>query len=107
MSKYYGSVGYTETVETRPGVWAEQVTVKNYKMDILRRNMRWQNSGNLNDDKVISNEVSLIADPYALEHLGNIRYVSFLGSKWKVTSIELDAPRIKLSIGGVYNEETT
>lgn len=107
MAKYYGTVGYAETVETRPGVWVEGITEKSYQMDILRRNLRWQNSGNLNDDLVISNEVSLIADPYAFEHLGNIKYVSFLNSKWKVTSIEVDAPRLKLSIGGVYNEETT
>jgi hypothetical protein len=107
MAKYYGSVGYAETVETKPGVWRPTITEKSYQMDVLRRNRRWENSGYLNDNVTISNEVSLIADPYAFEHLGDIRYVSFLGTKWKVTAVELTPPRIKLSVGGVYNEEQT
>ena len=30
MAKYYGKIGYAETVETAPGVWKEQITERNY-----------------------------------------------------------------------------
>jgi len=33
----------------------------------------------------------------------NIRYITYLGTNWKVTSIDTQYPRLVLSIGGVYN----
>ena len=28
MAKFYGVIGYAETVETKPGVWKEEITEK-------------------------------------------------------------------------------
>lgn len=102
--KYYGLIGYAVTVETAPGVWEEQITERTYCGDVTRRTSRTQNNNsNLNDDLEVSNTVSMVADPYALEHLGDIRYITFANSKWKVTSVEYNYPRLILSVGGVYN----
>ena len=30
MAKYYGVIGYAETVETAPGLYEEQLTERNY-----------------------------------------------------------------------------
>ena len=61
----------------------------------------------LNDNLNISNEFSIIADPFAYENFQNMRYIVFMGAKWKITSVEVQYPRLILTVGGVYNEQTT
>lgn len=103
MNRYYGTVGYVEMVENAPSVWEEVITERHYYGDILRNSARFQASQNLNDDMNISNSISIVADPYAYNHFNQIRYITFMGSKWKVTNIEVQSPRLILTIGGVYN----
>lgn len=103
MSKFYGAVGYAETVETSPGVWEEQITERNYYGDVIRNTRRLQGADKVNDDINISNEISIVADPYANDHFYTIRYVVFQGAKWKVSNIDVQYPRLILSLGGLYN----
>ena len=91
MAKFYGPVGYAVTEEVSPGKWVENITERLYYGD------------KVNDDINISNEISIVADPYAMENFHLMRYVGFMGSKWKVTSVDVQFPRLILSVGGVYN----
>lgn len=105
MAKYYGAVGYAERVETAPGVWRDEITERNYVGDYTRPwSSRTTSSGEVNDDIVIENAISIVADPYAYEHFHNIKYVMSMGAKWKVISAEVQHPRIILTTGGIYNE---
>lgn len=106
MAKFFGIIGYTETVETSPFVWEEKTTERNYVGDILQNRRKWENGESLNDNVNLDNRLSIIADPYAQEHCQAIRYVCWMGAKWKVTSVEVQYPRLILSIGGVYNENS-
>lgn len=103
MAKWYGVIGFAETVETEPGVWKEEIIQRTYYGDIIRNFRKLENSGGVNDNINISNEISVVADPYANKNFYLIRYVSFMGTKWKVNNIEVQYPRLILSIGGVYN----
>lgn len=103
MNKFYGSVGFVESVEVRPGVHKDVVTERKYYGDVTKRSQRWQTSEGVNDDVTISNVLSIIADPYAYQHLVYIKYVVWMGSAWKVTNIEVQHPRLILTIGGVFN----
>ena len=103
MAKFYGNIGFAETVETEPGVWVEEITVRPYYGDLVRNTRRLENSGGVNDNVNISNEISIIADPYANHNFHSIRYIEFMGAKWKVSNIEVQYPRLILTIGGVYN----
>lgn len=103
MAKFYGVVGYVAMVNTKPGVWEEQVTERNYYGEVIRNTRRLQSTENLNDDINISNEISIVADPYALNHFHSIRYVELMGAKWKATNVEVQPPRLLISLGGVYN----
>ena len=103
MSKYYGAIGYVAEVETVPGVWETQVTEQMYYGEIIRNTRRLQSSDKLNDDITVSNEISIIGDPYAYQNFHNMKYVEFMGAKWKVTSDEVKYPRLVLTIGGLYN----
>lgn len=103
MAKWFGVVGFAETVETAPDIWTEQITKRSYYGDLLRNNRRLQASDQLNDNINIANEISIVSDPYANQHFHAIRYVEFAGTKWKVSNVEVLYPRLKLTLGGVYN----
>ena len=104
MARFYGTVGYSETKETEPGIWEELITERKYSGDVLKISKKWQAGESLNDDLVINNEISILADPFAFNNFHNIRYVEWMGAKWKVSKMEIQRPRITLSLGGVYNE---
>lgn len=104
MAKFYGNIGYSGMIETEPGIWDESIIEKPYYGDLVRNNSRYQNSGEVNDNIILSNNISVVADPYARENFSHIRYVEFMGAKWKVTNAEVQYPRIILTIGGLYNE---
>lgn len=103
MAKFYGVIGYAETVETRPGVHEEQITERNYFGDLTRNTRRLQTADQLNDNINIANEISIVADPYANDHFHAMRYVEFQGARWKITNVEVKYPRLLLTVGGLYN----
>lgn len=103
MNRWYGKVGYVETAEVEPGVWEEQETERYYYGELTRNSSKFQTSGGVNDDRDVSAEISIIADPYIDLHFNSIRYVEFMGVKWKVNTVEPKYPRLILSLGGEYN----
>lgn len=105
MAKFYGNVGYIKTVEIEPGLWEEQTIERPYYGDLTRNTSRYQSSGGVNDDININNNITIVADPYANENFQHMRYVEFMGTKWKITNVEIQYPRILLTIGGVYHGE--
>lgn len=107
MSKFYGAIGYAETKETVPGVYEEIITERIYYGDLIKNTRKLQNSEYLNDNVTINNEISIIADPYAYSNFHSMRYVVFMGTKWKVSSVEVQYPRLILSVGDIYNEQTS
>lgn len=103
MAKYYGSIGYGITSQTRPGVWTEGITERVVYGDIIKNTKLPENSGNLNDDIKLSMKISFLMDPFASQHFHLIKYATYNDVKWKVTSIDNEYPRIVLTLGGVYN----
>lgn len=103
MAKYFGRIGFAETVETEQSVHTEQITEREYYGDLTRITRQLQNTETLNDNINISNQLSIVSDPYAMEHFFSIRYATYSGAKWKVTNVEVEYPRLILSLGGVYN----
>jgi hypothetical protein len=104
MAKFCGVIGYVVTKETEPGIWEEQVIENQYFGDIIKDSRRLSGSAKVNDDINISNRVSIIADPFANHHFHEMKYVVIMGAKWKVTDVEVQYPRLILTIGGLYNE---
>jgi hypothetical protein len=104
MAKFYGVIGYAETAETAPGVWREQITERPYFGDVIRNASKARDGENLNDNLVLDNQLSVVADPFACEKFHAMRYVKWMGALWKILSVEVQRPRLILTIGGVYNE---
>lgn len=103
MAKFYGKIGYANTVETKPGVYEEQIVERSYYGDLIRNTRRLQSADQVNDDINISNEISIVADPYATNNFHTMRYAVFMGTKWKISNVEVLYPRLILTLGGVYN----
>ena len=104
MARFYGVIGYAENVQTEPGVFTEVITERNYFGDVGRNSRRLESSGGVNDNINISNEIHIVADPYAIQNIYAMRYIEFQGAKWKVTNVEVQYPRLILTVGGLYNE---
>ncbi len=103
MAKFYGKVGYAETEETAPGVWVDQITERTYFGDVLSNATRWVNADGLNDDLKVTTRISIMADAYANEHFSKIKYCEWMGTRWKVTEVTPQRPRLLLTLGGEYN----
>lgn len=107
MSKWYGKIGFGSTIETEPGIWEEVIEEKPYYGELLRMSRTLQMSASINGEFNISNQISILADPFASANVGRMLYVEFMGTKWRISNIEVQYPRLILTLGGVYNVEQT
>lgn len=103
MAKFYGKIGYGETVESAPGVWSDSIVEHSYYGDVVRNTRRLQEGENLNNDLSVGNSISIVADAYANNHFFAIRYIEWAGALWAVSDVEVQSPRLLLRLGGVYN----
>ena len=105
--KWYGKIGYALTEDGKDGVWTPVMTWKQYYGDVQRYTRRVEGAQNVNDDLNISNTISILADPYAFENIGYMKCIEWMGTLWEISSIDISYPRMILSIGGVYNGDTS
>jgi hypothetical protein len=105
MAKFYGSIGFAHTTETSPGVHVEDFIEYVYAGDVIRNTRRLEPGDSLNDNINVSNLISIIADPFANQNFHKMRYVRWMGASWKITNVEVQRPRLILTIGGVFNGE--
>lgn len=106
MAKWYGKIGYAESVENVPGVWTDVYTERSYDGDVLRANSGWAaNSDSTNDNLTVSCQISIVADPFAYQKSWSMKWIEFMGTKWEIKSVEPKYPRLILTLGGVYNGE--
>lgn len=104
--KWFGVIGFAKTVETTPGVWKEIITERSYYGDVNRVSRRLESTSQLNDNVNIANEFSIVADPFAEQNFHAMRYIEFMGAKWKVSNVEAhQRPRLILTAGGEWNGE--
>ena len=106
--KFYATVGYqigsVEEDGDREGNWVEKIVERKYYGDVLRNTRRWEdNSDSVNDDLKLNNSISIVADGFAYENFAMMKYVRWMGSCWKITNVEVQRPRLILTIGGVWN----
>lgn len=103
MSKFSGLVGYVTQSEISPGVWSSVENSKVMKGDIIRQSSSSQNGDKVNNDVSLSHRVSLLGDAYSFGNYYNIRWIDINSQKWQVTSVEIQRPRIIVTLGGIWN----
>ena len=103
MGKWFGKIGYSISEETEPGVWEPTIVEREYYGDVTSNRINRQNSGEVNDRINLANVISIVADPFAYQNCSKMAYAEIMGAKWKIADIEIQHPRLILTIGGVYN----
>lgn len=104
MARWFGKVGYGEPTEISPGVYDDKITEVEYTGDVIRNTSGWSTSSDsTNDNLTVNNQISIIADPFAYQNFHAMKYVEFMGTKWKITNVEVQYPRLILTMGGKYN----
>lgn len=104
MSKRFsGAVGYGTSEQTAPGVWEDKISERQYFGDVIRNSRNERSAEKVNAEIVVSNSISIVADAYANDHFFDIRYVMWMGKPWIVSEVLVEAPRLVLRLGGVYN----
>lgn len=108
MAKWYGRIGYSKVAEIRPGIWEESITERTYFGEVIKNSSRWSSSStSTNDDLTVNNRISIIADQFAYENFQTMRYIEYMGAKWKISDVEVQYPRLIINMGGLYNGEQT
>ena len=103
MAKFHGPIGYAQNVETAPGVFTDQITEREYYGDVIRESRQWIASSQLNDNLTVNNRISIVSDDFANSNFSAMKYVIWSGVYWKISNVEIQRPRLILSLGGVYN----
>lgn len=107
MAKWYGKIGFSVTIEVEPGVWVEdEIVDRAYFGDVMSNRWKREKSERVNQNINLSNQISILADPYARDHCSSMIYAEFMNEKWEITDVEVQYPRLILSIGGVFNKNS-
>lgn len=106
MARFHGKVGYGATVEESPGVFVDVITEYTYFGDVIRNSRTLTEGENLNKDLSVGNSISIVVDAYARGNFTAIRYVEWMGILWTVTTVEVQSPRLLLTLGEVYHGPT-
>ena len=104
--RFHGYLGYEgPSVEDPPdsGIYKASVVERVHTGVIVKHRRNQDNATSINGVMSVNNDISIVGDPYALEHLHNLKYIRWNNVCWTVTSVETDTPRIIVSIGEVYN----
>lgn len=100
--RFFGKVGYGVSGETVNGVWEDTITEREYYGDVERTARRLVTTQEVNSDISVENTISIVADPFAMDHFHAIKYVEWQGALWSVVNIDVKRPRLLLRLGGVY-----
>lgn len=103
MAKFCGILGFCKTEETKPGVWEDKKIEVHAHGDFIKNTVKLENSGGVNDNVNLNMSISIIASPYTMQNFQFIKYVKFNGTAWRVATIEMQYPRLILTLGGLYN----
>lgn len=105
--KWFGQIGYWIEVKdvSDPFKTVHQIVEKDCYGDLIKNYKKDQSGSTINDNFRIGNQISVLADPFIMGNFHHMRYVTFMGNKWKISSAELNYPRINLDLGDLYSEE--
>ena len=105
--KYFGKIGFdlgSHEDPNRPGIWVEGIMEREYFGDVQKNYSRIESGESVNDNVNVSNTISILGDPFVNENIHSIRYAEFMGSKWKISTVDVEYPRLILTLGGAWNE---
>ena len=104
MAKYSGMIGYASLTFDGVDKYTNEIVERKVHGDLLKDYYKQDRADKVIDDINIINRISIVADPYASKNFHSMKYATYMGTKWKITSVEVSYPRLILTLGGEYNE---
>ena len=101
--KYSGTIAFVHTTQTSPDVWKEQTTERFYTGDCLENHLHAELTSEINMSPGVNYSISIVMDPYLRDNFHHIRWLTFNGAKWTVKTVDVNPPRLRLYLGGLYN----
>ena len=106
MNRFYEAIGFVSFKKGARGVQKEVIEERMYSGEVLQIIGKWREGEQANSNLTTQNRYSFVSDPYAEQNYARMRYMTWMGAKWKIVSAEVKRPRIIIAIGEVYNEPT-
>jgi len=107
MARFYDKVGYELPATRVGGVWKANIVERDMNGDVLKALRSLEPSDKVNDDFRLQNRISVMADAYALENFTYIKFVKWNGVRWTAATVEVERPRLIITLGGVYHLPST
>lgn len=101
--RYSGKFGFAESTETAPGVMEDVITERDYIGDVVQRTETLSVNDSVLPQYRTTTSVSVLSDGVLAETYKNLRYISYMGSNWSVSSAVFQFPRLVVYIGDIYN----
>ena len=101
--RYSGKFGYAESTETTPGVMEDVITERDYIGDVVQRTEAFKLADSVLPQYRTTTSVSVLSDGVLAENYKDLRYISYMGANWSVSSAVYQFPRLIVYIGDRYN----
>lgn len=104
MSRVRVLVGIkTQAVNTSPGIFEDIIVESKVSGDMEYKPIRWSVDELAQDSARLNHTFSFISRGSVSVDFSSAVYVVWQGKKWTVSSISYPSPRIKFTLGGLYN----
>lgn len=101
--RYSGAIGIAVQTEKSPGIWEDTITEVPKLGDVVQRTEVLGSADSVLPQYRTTTSISVLSDGVLKENYENLRYVTYMGKRWTIASAVIDAPRLVLYIGEVYN----
>ena len=106
MARFYGVIGFADTVETTPGIARDVIIERKFFGNVLRAGVRSVEGDHILPNPALSNSLSLVGSKYAFANVKNMRYIKYEGELWKIDTVTVEKPRMIIGMGDVYTGPT-
>lgn len=104
MARFFGTLGLRQPLtEISPGIFEEEITTIEISGHLLRQNLQSPSNERLQSKGVVSHRVRFKIPEDSISNYPNIAWITWMGKKWTVSSVEYQHPNIIASLGSIYN----
>lgn len=104
--RYSGKIGYATKVETAPGVWEDVITEREHVGEVIQRTERLDQANSVIPSYRTTTSFSVLSDGVLKERYSDVRYISWKGIRWSVSSVIHKFPRMEMFVAEEYNGPT-
>ena len=103
MAKYHGKIGFIVPKEVRPGVWQDVPVEREAYGEFVEARANTQNADKISKNISMSGRLNVLMDQFAMTNFQHIRYATYMGAAWSISSVRPAYPKLQLTLGEIWN----